>query len=93
MVQFLFDRIENVVGKGKECWEPAFSPFPTTFSKGIFPQCRQKSPLCGAVLNLNIQIADDYTKHISAGQMAYLGASLTEISARVALSDLDLYCL
>ena len=25
-------------GKGRKCWLPAFSPFPTMFSKGIFSQ-------------------------------------------------------
>ena len=25
--------VENIVGKGQKCWLPAFSPFPTMFSK------------------------------------------------------------
>ena len=28
-----FRRVENIVGK---CWLPAFSPFPTMFSEGVF---------------------------------------------------------
>ena len=28
-----FGRVENTVGKGRKCWLPAFSPFPTVFSK------------------------------------------------------------
>ena len=32
----VFNNIENIVGKGKKCWLPAFSPFPTMFSKGFF---------------------------------------------------------
>ena len=32
----LFDRVENTVGKGEKCWLPAFSPFPTVFSKAFF---------------------------------------------------------
>ena len=28
-------RVENIVGKGKKCWCPALSPFPT-FSKAFF---------------------------------------------------------
>ena len=32
----LFDRVENNVGKGEKCWLPAFSPFPTWFSKPFF---------------------------------------------------------
>ena len=30
------DREENILGKERKCWLPAFSPFPTTFSKDIF---------------------------------------------------------
>ena len=30
--------VEDIVGKGEKCWLPAFSPFPTMFSKGFF--CR-----------------------------------------------------
>ena len=29
----VLDRIENIVGKRRKCWLPAFSPFPTMFSK------------------------------------------------------------
>ena len=34
IMQFCFDRVENIVGKR----ENAFSPFPTMFSKGFFPR-------------------------------------------------------
>ena len=35
----VFDRAENIVGsESRECWLPAFSPFPTMFSKGFFPR-------------------------------------------------------
>ena len=30
-----FGRVENIVGKKRKCWLPAFSPFPTMFSKGL----------------------------------------------------------
>ena len=30
---FVFDGVENIVGKRRKCWLPAFSPFPTMFSK------------------------------------------------------------
>ena len=33
---FVFDRFENIVGKGEKCWLPAISPFSTMFSKGLF---------------------------------------------------------
>ena len=33
MAEFVFDRIEIIVGK---CWLPAFSPFHTIFSKVFF---------------------------------------------------------
>ena len=29
-------RVENIVGKGENAGYPAFSPFPTMFSKGLF---------------------------------------------------------
>ena len=32
----VFDRVENMVGKGGKCCIPAFSPFPKMFSKGFF---------------------------------------------------------
>ena len=34
--KFVFHRIEIIVGKGRECWLPALSPFPTIFSKVFF---------------------------------------------------------
>ena len=30
------ERIENIVGKRRKCWVPAFSTFPTMFSKAFF---------------------------------------------------------
>ena len=33
-------------GKRRKCWLPAFSPFPTMFSKGLFPRV-VKSRDCG----------------------------------------------
>ena len=33
---FLIDRVSNIVGQGRKCWLPTFSPFPTLFSKGFF---------------------------------------------------------
>ena len=35
MAEFCFDRVENIVGKGKKCWKPAFSPFPNMFFEGF----------------------------------------------------------
>ena len=35
-LKFVFGRVENIVGKRRKCWLPAFSPFPTMFSKGFF---------------------------------------------------------
>ena len=32
----LYDRVENTVGKGENAGLPAFSPFPTVFSKAFF---------------------------------------------------------
>ena len=33
-------RVEKHCGKRRKCWLPAFSPFPTMFSKGFFFQGR-----------------------------------------------------
>ena len=39
-LQFALGRIQNIVGKGENAGYhlPAFSPFPTMFSKGFFPR-------------------------------------------------------
>ena len=34
-LNFVSGRVENIVGKRRKCWLPAFSPFPKMFSKGI----------------------------------------------------------
>ena len=34
------NRVENIVGKRRKCWLPAFSPFPTMFSKILLFQSR-----------------------------------------------------
>ena len=36
MVQFFCDRVENITGKRRKCWLPAFSLFPVMFLKGFF---------------------------------------------------------
>ena len=35
-LKFALERVENIVGKMRKCWLPAFSPFPTMFSEGYF---------------------------------------------------------
>ena len=35
-LKFALRRVENIGGKRRKCWLPAFSPFPTMFSKGYF---------------------------------------------------------
>ena len=50
MVRCFCYRVENIVGKRRKCWLPAFSPFPTMFSKGFFPRGREKSSLCNEKL-------------------------------------------
>ena len=37
IVQFFFDRVQNIVEKEKML-KPAFPPFPTMFSKGLLSQ-------------------------------------------------------
>ena len=34
-LKFGLRRVENIVGKVEKCWLPAFSPFPTMFSKDL----------------------------------------------------------
>ena len=34
----VFDRVENIVGKGEIACSNYVSPFPTMFSKGLFPR-------------------------------------------------------
>ena len=34
--KFVLDGVKNIVGKGRKCLLPAFSPFPKMFSKYIF---------------------------------------------------------
>ena len=41
-MEFFFQRFENIVGKRRKCWLPAFSPFPTMFF-GCFHQVRLNS--------------------------------------------------
>ena len=38
--KFFLGWVENIVGKRRKCWLPAFSPFPIMFSKGFFFQGR-----------------------------------------------------
>ena len=42
--------------KRRKCWLPAFSPFPTMFSKASFFRAVKKSGLCGKVLNLTLSV-------------------------------------
>ena len=46
MIFFLSDRDKNIVGKGEKCCLPAFSPFPTMFSKAISYRVMELG-LCG----------------------------------------------
>ena len=55
LVEFFFERLENIVGKRRKCWLPAFSPFPTMFSKGCFSPLRaSKVVLCGKRFLINL---------------------------------------
>ena len=36
---FVYNTVENIVGKWKKCWFLVFSPFPTMFSKPFFFFC------------------------------------------------------
>ena len=54
IMRVVFDRIKNIVEKRRKCWLPAYSPFPTKFSKGVFCEGSQKVGLCGKGLKVNI---------------------------------------
>ena len=41
------DRVENIVGKVRKCWLPAFSPFPTMFFKRLLSK-----GLCGYTISI-----------------------------------------
>ena len=53
MMISLCNRVENVVGKKRKCWLPAFSPFPTMFSIAFYFRVVLKSGLCGKQLTLS----------------------------------------
>ena len=36
LMNLVFDRLENIVGKAEKCWLQAFSSFATMISKGHF---------------------------------------------------------
>ena len=48
---FDYDRVENIKGKRKKCWVPAFSGFPIMLSKG-FPY-RVDKAIAGDILTNN----------------------------------------
>ena len=48
-------REENIVGKRRKCWLPAFSPFPTMFSKVSF-----LSPLHHGLLGKGLKQRNQY---------------------------------
>ena len=35
-LKFVFGRVENIIGKRRKCWLPAFSPIPTMFQKNCY---------------------------------------------------------
>ena len=46
-LKFVLGWVENIVGKRRKCWLPAFSPFSQSVFKSLLPQGRQKLGLCG----------------------------------------------
>ena len=47
--KFVLGCVENIVGKNRKCWFPAFSPFPTNVFNRLL-SCVVKSGLCGKKL-------------------------------------------
>ena len=41
-LKFVLARVENIVGERGNRWLPAFSPFPTMFSKSFFPRVSKR---------------------------------------------------
>ena len=55
MMISILDRVENTVGKKGKCWLPAFSSFPTAFSKVfLFRVVKNVAGPCGKELNYHI---------------------------------------
>ena len=50
ILSFGKEKVENINGKRRKCWLPAFSPFTNMFSKPLSSQDCLKSGLCGAEL-------------------------------------------
>ena len=54
MVKFYSHKVEKIVGKGENNGKPAFSSFPTIFSKGLFFQDRENLGLFGKGLTMRL---------------------------------------
>ena len=52
--EILFGMGRKHCGERGKCWLPAFSPFPTTFSKGFLPRFVKSQDLCGEGLIIQI---------------------------------------
>ena len=49
----VFDNVENIMGKRRKCWLPAFSAFPMMFSKGLFLRAVKSGDWVDKVLKLS----------------------------------------
>ena len=52
MIVSAFDRVENIVGKGKKLLVQAISPFPTMVLKGFFPRRVKRCHCVGNLLHV-----------------------------------------
>ena len=57
-LKFVLGSIENIGGKRKKCWLPAFSPFLTMFSYACFPRGFKNRDCVGVKQSLTIQGLD-----------------------------------
>ena len=66
----LLDRIETHTGKGRKCWLPAFSPFPTVFSKAFFHR-NIKSRFCVVKSAYSVQF--DHNLGLCQNELFWVG--------------------
>ena len=59
-MKFVFGRVDNIVGKKRICWFPAFSPFPTMFSRAFFYFKVARSEFCGKGLSNMLNVVYVY---------------------------------
>ena len=52
----VYDRVENIGENGRKCWLPAFSLFPTMFSKGFFIRQVKSRDCFVTVMKISLEV-------------------------------------